>query len=148
MTVRDLMNFLVYIEHSAENLHFWLWYKDYAKRFHPADTLDMALAPQWSQAMEDAMARIRKEHAEKLRPEPRAASMFKGTDFEKQTTGSNPFNTPPRTPRGGGSGRSLHTAPSTAGTGPSYQSLAAEAFASAGVKQPCEASRWHGLRGS
>ncbi|POR38963.1 Regulator of G protein signaling superfamily [Tolypocladium paradoxum] len=144
MTVRDFMNYLVYVEHSAENLQFWLWYKDYVKRFGSANTPDVALAPEWTQAMEDdATAKIRKDRAERLRAEPRAAEIFKGTDFEKQipeTTGANPFNTPPRTPQSSaGDHESLHRAPhsmpSLAASG--CNSQAADAFTSAGVKQPC-----------
>ncbi|PNY26248.1 Regulator of G protein signaling superfamily [Tolypocladium capitatum] len=134
MTVRDLMNYLVYVEHSAENLQFWLWYKDYVKRFDSADTADLALAPEWTQAMEDdATAKMRKDHAEKLRPGPRAAEMFKGTDFEKQmleATGANPFNTPPRTPHSGaGEHDSLQTVPR------SMPSLAASSYKSRGRRR-------------
>ena len=83
MTVRDFMNYLIYIEHSAENLQFFLWYKDYVKRFGNADTTDLHLSPEWTQAMEDeVVTRLRKDNAEKMRPEPAAAAeLFKGTDL-------------------------------------------------------------------
>lgn len=143
------MNYLIYVEHAAENLQFYLWYKDYVKRFGEAHPSDLALAPEWTQAMEDdAVAKIRKDHAEKMRPEPKAAEIFKGSDFEKQPleappVSSNPFSTPPRTPRGGsGSGSdddSVHTVPQsvTFSNATSYKSQAGDAFRSAGAKQPC-----------
>lgn len=141
MTVRDFMNYLIYIEHSAENLQFFLWYKDYVKRFESADTTDIKLAPEWTQAMEDeTIAKIRKDNAEKVRAEPAIANeLFKGTDFEKgaETTVGNPFDTPPRTPKAHDDGDSVHTdsavPPSFATT---YKTQASEAFYAAGAKTP------------
>lgn len=104
MALRDFMNYLIYIEHAAENLQFFLWYKDYEKRFGEANVSDISLSPEWTQAMEDeAMARVRREQADKMKKEPAAAvAIFKGTDFEKNagSKGSNPFNTPPRSANG------------------------------------------------
>ncbi|KAK1833180.1 fumble-domain-containing protein [Podospora conica] len=108
-TTRDFMNYLIYIERSAENLQFFLWYRDYVKRFNEAKTSDMALAPEWTPAMEEeAAARIQKEHADKLRKDTKtpAIAIFKGTDFEKTPSASpqavvsdrDPFSTPPGTP--------------------------------------------------
>ncbi|UKZ47511.1 hypothetical protein TrVGV298_001730 [Trichoderma virens] len=66
MAIRDFMNYLVYVEHGAENLQFYLWFKNYEKRFAEAKTSDIALAPEWTQAMEDeVVAKARKEHFEK-----------------------------------------------------------------------------------
>lgn len=112
--MRDFMNYLIYIERSAENLQFFLWYRDYARRFAGATTADLALAPEWTQTMEDeAIARIKKEHADTRRKAPKeAAGIFKGTDFEKGTVSV--------------------TATETS------QGLATQAFASAGVKAPCK----------
>ncbi|KJZ79314.1 hypothetical protein HIM_01465 [Hirsutella minnesotensis 3608] len=143
MTVRDFMNYLLYVEHCAENLQFYLWYKDYAKRFEEADTTDTALAPVWTKEMEeDIITKIRKEQVEKQRPEPEAAEIFKGTGFEKATTernGSNPFSTPPHTAQSGteerGSVNTTHrTQPSDVAS--SYKSQAADAFTAVGAKQP------------
>ncbi|PTB45292.1 uncharacterized protein TrAFT101_000751 [Trichoderma asperellum] len=104
MALRDFMNYLIYVEHAAENLQFYLWYRNYEKRFGEANTSDINLSPQWTQAMEDeAMAKVRREQAEKMKKEPAVAvAIFKGTDFEKnaETNRSNPFNTPPRSANG------------------------------------------------
>jgi predicted nucleic acid-binding Zn ribbon protein len=104
MALRDFMNYLIYVEHAAENLQFYLWYKEYEKRFGEANVSDISLSPEWTQAMEDeAMAKVRREQAEKMKKEPAAAvAIFKGTDFEKnaESKRSNPFNTPPRSANG------------------------------------------------
>lgn len=142
MTVRDFMNYLIYIEHSAENLQFFLWYKDYVKRFGAANTTDLRLSPEWTQAMEDdTVARLRKDNADKLRPDNGvAAELFKGTDFEKQgleAGSNNPFNTPPRTAHGTSDQESVYTASQApVSTLATYRSQASEAFSTAGAKQP------------
>lgn len=112
------MNYLIYIERSAENLQFFLWYRDYTRRFSDAKTADIALAPEWTPAMAaEADARIKKEHAEKARRASKeVAGMFKGTDFEKDTDFAKDSVT------------IIEKPPSPAG----------EAFASAGVKAPCK----------
>lgn len=152
MTIRDFMNYLIYIEHSAENLQFFLWFRDYQQRFEDAQTRDISLAPEWTQAMEDdAVAKVRKLNAEKLRPDPKAAEIFKGTDFEKQGKelpmqdlhSPNPFNTPPRTPYSAADVDSMY-APSNAASSASPSTChtqATNAFASVGVRQPCKSAR-------
>ena len=141
------MNYLVYIEHSAENLQFYLWYKDYQTRFAKADTSDLPLAAEWTREMEEeVLSRMQKEKQTRLRQDEPGAEIFKGTDFEKKTkkpdqavvtTGGNPFNTPPRTPAGANDSDSL--APSNVVSNPStYRSQASDAFAAAGAKTPCK----------
>ncbi|KAJ9155678.1 Regulator of G protein signaling superfamily [Pleurostoma richardsiae] len=135
-TVRDFMNYLIYVERSAENLQFFLWYRDYVKRFNDAKTSDISLAPEWTQTMEEeALFKIQKEHAEKIRREPAVVGdIFKGTDFEKSQEPvvaeiRDPFGTPPQTPRENGS----DFAPSNL---VSIRSQVSDAFNAAGVKQP------------
>jgi hypothetical protein len=133
------MNYLIYIERSAENLQFFLWYRDYSQRFKDAQTSDIALAPEWTQAMADeTAAKIQKEHMEKMKREPEAAQIFHGTDFEKAplhpTAGvdsKDPFGTPPTTP---GDQESAYGGSQAL----SYRSQAGDAFTAAGVKQPCK----------
>jgi hypothetical protein len=123
------MNYLLYIERSAENLQFFLWYREYVKRFAGAKTSDLALAPEWTQAMEDdAIARIKKEQAEKARKPPKeAADMFKGTDFERKIT------SPPQTPSDPDYTPDFDTSKRA-----SYRTRAVQAFSSAGIKAPCK----------
>ena len=149
MTIRDFMNYLIYIEHAAENLQFYIWYLDYSQRFKDAATSDLALSPEWTRTMEDeAISKIRKFNVDKMRANPQAAEIFKGTDFERNNIeplhrpheSTNPFSTPPRTPVSVGDHESFLNsstiAPSTKAS--SYKSQAAEAFESVGVKQPCK----------
>lgn len=142
------MNYLIYIEMSAENLQFFLWHRDYVQRFHSATTSDIALAPEWTQEEQnEAFNKLQKEHREGLKRDPAAtASIFKGTDFEKSGpmspstmdkpspifSGNNPFNTPPRTPNGD------NMSDFTAQNAMTYRSQANDAFASAGTKAPCK----------
>lgn len=42
------MDFLVYVEHNAENLQFYLWYRDYIERWAQLPDRDQALAPVWT----------------------------------------------------------------------------------------------------
>jgi hypothetical protein len=137
------MNYLIYVERSAENLQFFLWHRDYVKRFHTAGTSDLTLAPEWTKAMEDEVSvRIQKENTDKARNEVKTVSILKSTDFEKTSetavstiegTGNNPFHTPPMTP---GDQESMYPA-SNAQT---YRSQASEAFTAAGARLPCRPS--------
>ncbi|KAI8959710.1 hypothetical protein F5Y11DRAFT_332155 [Daldinia sp. FL1419] len=136
-TIRDFMNYLLYIEHSAENLQFFLWYRSYVKRFNEARTLDTKLSPEWTQAMEDeTTVKIQKDAVEKMRKQPKAVALFKGTAFENGTTdiapdSRDPFSTPPSTP-------STKNAPSflSGSRDLSYHSQSRDTFATAGATQP------------
>ncbi|KAK1982753.1 hypothetical protein LZ30DRAFT_589887 [Colletotrichum cereale] len=140
-TVRDFMNYLIYIEHAAENLQFFLWHRDYQNRFREAKTSDMALAPEWTEAMEtEVLQRMSKEKSQRMRKKP-GQEIFKGTDFEKgpaaaiieESAAPNPFSTPPRTPN---DQESVYTGSHGASNAESYRSLASDAFAAVGAKQP------------
>lgn len=142
MTLRDFMSYLIYVEHAAENLQFYLWYRDYERRFNSAKTTDIKLAPEWTRAMQDeTVAKLRKEHADKVRKEPESTQIFKGTDFEeRKNRGSNkgnPFNTPPQS-RGENASIDMSSHTSHSMRGASYQAQASEAFQAAGARQPCE----------
>ncbi|KAI6777853.1 uncharacterized protein J7T54_002751 [Emericellopsis cladophorae] len=146
MTLRDFMNYLVYIEHSAENLQFFLWYKDYCRRFEAIPASEKALAPEWTLAMhEDTVAKIRKGTADKRRPEVDVAQqIFKGSDFDKQAgeafsppshlhvADHQPLRTPPDSRH---SEQTTCYAPSSSGT-TDYKAQASDAFHSAGATQP------------
>ena len=145
------MNFLIYIEHSAENLQFYLWYRDYVKRFADLPGSDKVLAPPWSSEQADMEILAPQGPAlssKKMSPE--VADAFRNTDFDPKPKlnaadlGSNPFNTPPRTPVGE---RGSLDPPSTVGFSDdestlrsgqkSYSKSAAAAFDSAQHLQPC-----------
>lgn len=149
-TVRDFMNYLIYIEHSAENLQFLLWYRSYLERFPKANTADLDLAPEWTQEMQDdAFAQLQQEHRAGMKRDPaHVAALFKGTDFDKNSkknssaggfpssfgddTGGDPFATPPQTAWSSGD---VSTPGSTTFT---YRKEASDAFAAHDIKAPCQ----------
>ena len=147
------MNYLVYIEHSAENLQFYLWYRDYLKRFSDLPPNERALAPEWSaeQAEMDAQG-MQGTPGPKQKISPETAAAFKGTDFSPPIASvvevkGNPFNTPPRTPNGEAyrqseapSDRPFSESCSTLiSNTQSFQTKTAGAFQGADLKwQPCE----------
>ncbi|KAL8848916.1 MAG: hypothetical protein Q9221_006074 [Calogaya cf. arnoldii] len=109
-TTRDFMNYLIYIEHAAENLQFFLWYKDYVRRFDLLSENERRLAPEWTLEQADAQALALKDNPAPLKSiSADTAAVFKGTDFatpkatvvELGRGGSNPFGTPPMTPKSG-----------------------------------------------
>lgn len=149
------MNYLIYIEHSAENLQFFLWYRDYVKRFHAASTLDTALAPEWTQQMEDeTVARFQKDAANRRKREhPVARTIFKGSDFEENNAAvaaaaaaveatvlvesKDLFATPPSTP-GDGDDPSFFSGSQATTAMTTYRTQAHDVFNAAGFKQPCK----------
>ena len=147
------MNYLIYIEHSAENLQFYLWYQDYVKRFSAMRESEQALSPEWTveKAEADAIASaVANQGTKKMTPE--AAAIFKDTDFAQPIVtvadfnpNSNPFHTPPHTPDGGrGSVRASETAwddysSTVKSSRKDYVNKAADAYEAADVKyQPCK----------
>ena len=150
VTTREFMDFLVYIELSAENLQFYLWYQDYVKRFAELPESEKALVPEWNaDASENENIAATKEKLTQKKIPAAAAEAFRGTDFDpKKPTvtengnGHNPFNTPPRTPQADRES----TAPSTVGWSEDsstlrsgqqgYMKKAEKAFAEADALQP------------
>lgn len=138
------MNYLKYIELSAENLQFFLWFRDYTKRFNDLPESEKALSAPWTD--DDAEAE-NPARAKKLNPE--TAAVFKGTDFANEnnitvTEKSNPFFTPPRTPNGEAKrdGESFDTydeSVTSSGGKVNHTQRASGAFESAGLKwKPCK----------
>ena len=146
------MNYLIYIEHAAENLQFYLWFKDYLKRFNNLPASEQALAPTWSAEKDGDQQESKETKQQKQHISPEAAAAFKGTDFAPtanvREVKNNPFNTPPRTPKGDAESVTTTDAPwSDSGstlnvsrtTGGSHKKQAAEAFETADLKwQPCK----------
>lgn len=146
MSVRDFMNYLLFVEYSAENLQFYLWHRDYVQRFAQAPRSDLALAPQWTRAMEEeTVSRLQREAAEdKRRVCTGAAEMFKGTDFDKKrpietVTEIDPFS--PRATTSYSNKESIYALSSMASNTSTLRSPTSEAFASVGAKTPCKHSQ-------
>jgi hypothetical protein len=136
------MNYLKYIELSAENLQFYLWFRDYTKRFNELPESEKALVPVWTSEDVDGENQMRPK---KVNPE--AEAVLKGTDFAtepkvSETEKSNPFYTPPRTPNSESKrDTSLDSYDDTLSSGGkvNHAKRASDAFNSAGLKwKPCE----------
>lgn len=57
--VIDFMDYLVYVEHAAENLQFYLWYHNYTRRFTSLSESQRMLSPQWTTGQrKDAERRV------------------------------------------------------------------------------------------
>lgn len=149
------MNFLLYIEHSAENLQFYLWHRSYTERFRGTAQPDMKLAPEWTQEQQDeTFAKLHRERREGARRNSTMiSSVLKGTDFvgnkstnlgsvrysEKHLTSlshndGNPSSTPPATP--------LHTddlsSTASRSDASTWKCQAEDAFTAAGIQAPCK----------
>ena len=150
------MNYLIYIEHAAENLQFFLWHKDFLQRFNKLPPSEQKLAPAWTLEQADADNNIQAAAAATAKQQQisaETAAVFKDTEFAppavsiKEVKG-NPFNTPPKTPNGETQSIAPSDAPwsESASTlnvnrtpGGSHEKQAADAFEGADVKwQPCK----------
>ncbi|MCJ1360753.1 MAG: hypothetical protein MMC33_010762 [Icmadophila ericetorum] len=143
-TTRDFMNYLIYIERAAENLQFYLWVKDYTKRFSELPEKERALAAPWVNEKNDWENARASATPKSMNPE--AAAIFKDTDFagprvDVKECPPNPFHTPPATSHREDSisnsdcvwqddGSTLQSST----TAKSYHKKAAAAFESADVK--------------
>jgi hypothetical protein len=144
------MDYLIYIEHAAENLQFFLWLRDYTKRFSELPAGERALAAEWTLGKSEVEASNAQSPGglpRKVAPE--TAAIFKGSDFANEgrskTEEPNPFNTPPCTP---GDMEKNSTAATTVvsdgsstlkSSHPNFAEKAAGAFENADLKwQPCK----------
>ncbi|KAK5115409.1 hypothetical protein LTR85_009869 [Meristemomyces frigidus] len=141
-TVRDFMNYLKYIEHAAENLQFFLWFRDYSARWENLPESEKALAPEWTRAQAEAEAAGNVPSRPK-RVDPQVAAVLKDTDFadgalRATVDRADPFNTPSKTPdeekRDMMSEYGSSTDEKTFGSYNTHQSAAHKAFDDAGMK--------------
>lgn len=135
------MNYLIYVERSAENLQFYLWHKDYSERFAILPYSDLVLSPEWT---EKPVVMKGQPNARVSKPLGIAVdSVIKEADFTPPAPLSpNPFNTPP--PSSCGDDNSISSTAVASDPGPTSttsramaRELAAEAFENAEKLQPC-----------
>ncbi|PIB01700.1 hypothetical protein CB0940_02014 [Cercospora beticola] len=97
VTLREFMNYLKYIEYAAENLQFFLWYKDYASRWEQLKDSEKALSPEWTIPPEADMTI---PPARPKRVPAQIAAVLKDTDFadapKQPVERPDPFNMPPK----------------------------------------------------
>lgn len=146
------MDFLQYIERSAENLQFYLWYRDYVKRFDALPESEKALSPPWTAEKAEAEAIAAKKERSHAKANAEATEFLKGTDFEPTTKptlpeNTNPFHTPPKTPVGEKDSM-IHSTTGWSEDASTLRSAAADhtkksaaAFEEAGALQPCKSDR-------
>ena len=146
------MNYLIYIEHAAENLQFFLWYRDYVKRFDALPAQERNLAPVWTVEQAEAEANAIQNTLAPKMVSSETAAVFKGTDFAPPKASvvevkGNPFNTPPMTPSTERASMIQSDTWSELGstfvsTNKSYQQKAVDAYQGADLKwQPCRFSQ-------
>ena len=144
------MNYLIYIEHDAENLQFYLWFQDYSARFEKLPASEKVLSPAWNQSQANSEAAGNSPtKRSSTRVNPQAAAVLKDTDFadgkpQPRVEGADPFITPDKTPSldekrdvlseyGSSTGVKSTTASSAA-----HRSVAEHAFEDAGMQwKPC-----------
>lgn len=147
------MNYMLYIEHSAENLKFFLWLRDYTARFHKLKDYRKALAPEWTEARNEAANADNPIQLRGPKKQNSANDIFKGTDFEETkiniTEAADPFDTPPCSPNDAGVEHEWNRAQSVITVGIStvvdsnaglHRIVAGEAFESAGLSKPCKST--------
>lgn len=142
------MNYLLYIEFAAENLQFYMWFRDYAKRFNGSPDHEKSLAPPADCEKQDpdgiASPKSPKMPRVVTREVATVATILAGTDFATPGTqaekSANTFETVEMLDSA--STRSpwdddVSTLKSSKRT--DYRTLAATAYESADVRaQPCE----------
>lgn len=142
------MNYLKFIEFSAENLQFYLWFRDYSERFNKLPPSEKVLAPEWSQSQAEAEAAANtSSYKPSKRVDPQFSEVLQNSDFAdskpKATADrADPFDTPDKTPSLEEKRDALSEfEASTIGDksrSTAHQSTAEQAFDDAGMKwKPC-----------
>ena len=138
------MNYLKYIEHAAENLQFYLWFRDYSARWEQLPQSERVLAPEWTQAQ--TAAEMAGNVARPKRTNAQVTALLKGTDFAEGSPivdRADPFNTPPKSSftdekRDAVSDYGSSTDEKSYGSSTVHKLVAEQAFDDAGMKwKPC-----------
>jgi hypothetical protein len=146
------MDFSKYIERNPENLQFYLWHRDYLKRFDNLPDGERSLAPEWTVERAAAEAEAARLEEKPKKVNPTAAAVLKGTDFDTKTGKAavsevhpDPFKDPPRTPMMERNSMAPSTVVwtddgSTLKTPMNPSKAAAAAFESVDAVQPCKSA--------
>ena len=96
------MDYLVYIEHNAENLQFWLWYQDYVERFDALPGNQKKLSPEWIEEVPN-LSKDPEKGSRKIRKTGKISKAEAGLDIkgailfgedQESSPGSNPLWSP------------------------------------------------------
>jgi hypothetical protein len=143
------MNYLKYIEYSAENLQFFLWHRDYTARWESLRESEKTLSPEWKPSNADPDGITLASPARPKRVAPQIMEVLKNTDFADQPKDVTPDPFYLHTPNKSGSfddkhemseyGSSFGDEKTLLSSSASYQRLATDqAFDEAGMKwKPC-----------
>jgi len=129
------MDYLVYVEMNAENLQFYLWYKDYVKRFEALPEKEKVLSPPWAletQEMPDLSNDPEKKPIKKMKRETLAKIMDIGYDGKSSTLFSEDEDKPNIHGRQASAVNSIFTDPGR----PSAHARQASTFRTAGTPPP------------
>ncbi|KAK2829840.1 hypothetical protein FQN49_007207 [Arthroderma sp. PD_2] len=74
--VVDFMNYLIYVERAAENLQFYLWYRDYIQRFAALSESHWALSPPWTEEQRKNVVRRNNQAKERAKRAPSIVGAF------------------------------------------------------------------------
>ncbi len=144
------MNYLKYIEHSAENLQFHLWYQDYCARFSKLPLSERGLATPWLKTRAESYGKGNSPQRTPKDLDPKIAEVLNSSEFadprsKAMAERNDPFDTPDKTPSleekrdalsdyGSSTGDEKTMASSTVHT-----AMAENAFEDAGLKwKPCK----------
>ena len=83
------MDYMLYVEHSAENLKFYLWLHDYTERFNNLTESSKMLSPQYIYVSPERPSPIPMPLPAVPKRQSFANEVFKGTVFD-----NDPFRTP------------------------------------------------------
>lgn len=136
------MDYMVHVEHSAENLKFYLWLQDYTERFNNLTESSKMLSPQYIYVSPERNSPITMPLPAVPKRQSFANDVFKGTVFD-----SDPF----RTPRTSDLSErpAIFSLPWSNGRIPGrktpsptkpHRTLAISAFAETGMRPPCNLS--------
>jgi hypothetical protein len=142
------MHYLVYIERAAENLQFFLWYRDYSRRFFLLPHCQQELSPVWTETLQtetDARGGQRATLLQTVSPE--VVDIIEesqlASKLQNPKIGWSPFSTPTRSIQGDHDGETLKSGQSDSVKSPAtvrsttMGEAAAAAFERAEHLQPC-----------
>lgn len=137
------MDYLVYIEYNAENLQFYLWYKDYVKRFEALSEKEQALSKPWVPENNEVPDLVKKdEKAEKKKSRRIIPGTVKENEAGYDANGVVVFSDDQETAINPNTRMSLVKDNASTFSGTTAATVApssAEAYAQAGLKwQPCK----------
>jgi hypothetical protein len=97
------LDYLVYVEYNAENLQFYLWYRDYVRRFDALPEKEKVLSPEWIPEvtdLPDLSNAQEKAEKKKTKRDTLATAMHTGYDSKTATffDDESEFRTTPTSP--------------------------------------------------